>query len=104
LNSYTEFSPSGEGVRIFVRGSLPSGIAGKKRGNIEAYSSGRYLTVTGHRLNDAPPTIESRQAEIGRLCKKFFSEPIKAMPANGNGTCAWHPSDDELLAKLMMSY
>src|SRR5205823_12343135 len=59
MKSYSEFSPSGEGVRIFVRGSLPSGITGKKRGNIEIYSASRYLTVTGHRLKNAPHIIEA---------------------------------------------
>jgi len=45
FNSYTEVSPSGTGARIFLRGQLPAG--GHKKGNIEIYSGGRYLTVTG---------------------------------------------------------
>lgn len=48
MQSYSEFSPSGEGVRIFARGVLPPG--GRKKGNIEMYETGRYFTVTGHRL------------------------------------------------------
>ena len=48
LGSYTEISPSGTGIHIFVRGSLP----GKRRrkGQVEVYESGRYMTVTGWTL------------------------------------------------------
>src|SRR5262249_12362519 len=46
FNSYSELSHSGTGVRIFLKGKLPAG--GHKKENIEIYSTGRYLTVTGH--------------------------------------------------------
>lgn len=46
FGSYTEWSPSGEGLRIFgFAKPLPRGI---NRDGIELYTSGRYLTVTGH--------------------------------------------------------
>lgn len=46
FGSYTEWSPSGEGLRIFgFAKPLPKGIS---RDGIELYTSGRYLTVTGH--------------------------------------------------------
>jgi primase-polymerase (primpol)-like protein len=62
LNSYTEVSPSGEGIRIFLYGKLPP--HGRKRGNFECYCSGRYVTVTGQRVEGTPATIESREAEL----------------------------------------
>jgi primase-polymerase (primpol)-like protein len=43
LNSYTEVSPSGTGVKVYCRGVLPhSG----KRGSVEMYDQRRYFTVT----------------------------------------------------------
>ena len=46
LDSYTERSPSGNGIRVLVFAeSLPP--HGRKRGNVEMYSSGRYVTLTG---------------------------------------------------------
>ena len=48
VNSYTELSPSGTGVRIFVKGTLPED--GRKVGNVEMYQNKRYLTVTGRPL------------------------------------------------------
>jgi primase-polymerase (primpol)-like protein len=43
LGGYAEVSQSGEGVHIIVRGKGPN----KKRGKVEAYSSGRYFATTG---------------------------------------------------------
>lgn len=62
FDSYTELSPSGTGLRIFLRGALAG--TGKKVGNEhggdeELYDKGRYLTVTGHVIRDAP--IADRQ-------------------------------------------
>jgi hypothetical protein len=99
MNSYSEFSPSGQGVRIFVRGNLPAGVMGKKKANVEIYSAGRYLTITGHRLN-GPQTIELRQTEINDLYEEIFAEKSKAKARHGNGHAEWNPSDDDLLEKV----
>ena len=49
IDSYTEVSPSGTGLRIFARGVLPP--EGRRKGLIEMYDGGRYLTLTGHRIS-----------------------------------------------------
>jgi len=72
LNSYTEISPSGRGLRVLVKGSLP--VPGRKNGSCEIYSSGRYVTLTGHVLPGYPLTIENRQAEIDRFYKEVFPD------------------------------
>lgn len=48
LNTYTEISPSGTGIRLLARGRLP----GKRRrcGRVEAYETGRYVTITGWQI------------------------------------------------------
>lgn len=48
INSYAEFSPSGEGVHIIVKGDVD--ITGGKNTKIglEMYNTGRYFTVTGN--------------------------------------------------------
>jgi primase-polymerase (primpol)-like protein len=48
IDSYTEVSPSGAGLRIWTPGVLPPG--GRRKGYVEMYDGGRYLTVTGHRV------------------------------------------------------
>jgi putative DNA primase/helicase len=48
LNSYTEFSPSGEGIHVWCRGKLPPGR--RRCGRVEIYQGGRFFTVTGRCL------------------------------------------------------
>ena len=64
INSYTEISPSGTGIRIFCYGKLPPGR--RKSGNVEMYdeSSPKYLTITGHHVPGTARTLERRQTEI----------------------------------------
>jgi putative DNA primase/helicase len=66
LNSYTEWSPSGEGLHLLVKASL-SGGSGRRSHGMEIYSSARYFTITGDHLDGTPSTIEDRQAEIANL-------------------------------------
>lgn len=45
--TYIEVSPSGTGLHIFLKGTLPPG--GNRKAGVEMYSSGRYFTVTGQK-------------------------------------------------------
>jgi hypothetical protein len=57
--SYTERSPSGRGVRIFVKGTAPDDWTNHDRG-IEVYAghAPRYLTATGHRIPNTPADVQ----------------------------------------------
>lgn len=70
LDSYTEITPSGQGLRIFCRGALPPG--GRKRGNVEMYDRERFLTVTGNRVADTRGTIEERANQLAVVHSLFF--------------------------------
>ena len=80
LNSYTEVSPSGTGLRIFIFAKLPPEY--RKIGNFECYESGRYLTITGAHLAGTPLTIEQRQDEMVAVHTKMFAERNKSKPAS----------------------
>jgi putative DNA primase/helicase len=75
IDSYTEITPSGEGLRIFARGSLPA--TGRKRGNFEIYENGRYLTVTGRHLEGTPLTVELRELEIRRVHRDIWPDTAR---------------------------
>lgn len=82
--SYTEVTPSGAGLHILCRGALPGGASGTRRGNIEAYSSGRFFTVTGAALPDLPDEIVDAQPALERLWSKLGAHET-ARPAGGAG-------------------
>jgi hypothetical protein len=76
LNSYTEVSPSGTGVKIFLRGKLPGKgrkfnlaipESGKKTPAIEIYDDLRYFTITGHHYRGTPEDLMNRHEEIVEL-------------------------------------
>ncbi len=54
IGSYTETSPSGNGIHIIGKGKLHRGHRGFRRGNIELYADARFFTVTGAMLLDVP--------------------------------------------------
>lgn len=72
LDSYTEVSPSGTGLHIFV---LAPGVNitrhRKKDYFLEIYSVGRYFTVTGNVLGSLKP-IEACTAELQSVHDKFL--------------------------------
>ena len=70
LNSYTEFSPSGHGLRVFVKASVR---VNNRVGNNEAYSYGHYLTLTGHRLPNFPVNIYERDGQANTVVKSILA-------------------------------
>jgi len=100
LNSYTEVSPSGRGLHIIIKGKLPPG--GNRKGNIEIYSHGRYFTMTGHHIEGAPTSIESRQTKLEALHREIFGKP-KEPPQDMGPRPTLDLSDQELLDKALAS-
>jgi len=68
LGTYTEISPSGQGLRLFVQGTLPR--QGIRHGPVEAYQTARFLTITGQHLSETPETIEAR--DLQGFCERYF--------------------------------
>lgn len=59
LNSYTEYSPSGNGLHVYVRvRELPRGQ--RKFKGFELYEKDRYFSVTGNHYPGTPTTINER--------------------------------------------
>ncbi len=76
LNSYTEVSPSGTGLHIYVYGDLPENgrKTSLKNGAVEMYKVGRYFTVTGN-VHGAPRQIEQREDKLLTLYNECFGKP-----------------------------
>ncbi len=84
LSSYTEVSPSGTGVKIFCRGELPAPGTNKPYGwPVEIYQAGRYFTLTGHCLDDAPATVNEAPAALSWLWGRVTGGPPSGSGQNG---------------------
>lgn len=79
LDSYTEVSPSGTGLRVFVAGELDDWQARRPDGvTIEVYGGrgGRFLTVTGARVPGAPKSVRAARAGVmDGLKTQYYTAP-----------------------------
>ncbi|MEO0474351.1 MAG: hypothetical protein AAF085_00075, partial [Planctomycetota bacterium] len=76
LDSYTEISPSGTGVKIFLRAVKPGSRCRTtiQDGEIEIYDSARYFTTTGQRWPNTPPELQERQTALDGVYAKVFTD------------------------------
>jgi primase-polymerase (primpol)-like protein len=86
LDTYSEVSPSGTGIKCFPKAKNPVKIQ-KKDGKfqqgfnskkpdleIEIYYGNRFFTLTGNRLPEYPSTIETRHEELTSIFKEIFKD------------------------------
>lgn len=71
LDSYTEVSPSGTGVKIIVNAQLPGAV--RRRNKIEMYSEKRYFTMTGEVVGERYE-IEERQRQLSEVYDLAFGD------------------------------
>jgi hypothetical protein len=82
VDSYTEVSPSGQGVKVFLQATKPGSRCRKAYhdGEVEIYDADRFFTVTGRWLPDVSGEVEARQAELERLYTAVFGEDTAPAP------------------------
>lgn len=84
LDSYTEVSPSGTGLRVFLRGTKPDGANqtdADEAEDIEVYDFGRYLTVTGQHVETTPTDIRADDSAIEWLQSEWLADDADAPTA-----------------------
>jgi hypothetical protein len=89
LGGYAEVSPSGTGVKIIVKGSLPSSV-GKTivdGHEVEIYDRGRFFTITGWRLHGSTAPENSQEAveELHALMRAAKPATKTALRREGGG-------------------
>ena len=80
VGSYWEVSPSGTGLKGWVRGCLPHAVKHLDPGDplkLEMYDRDRYFAVTGRHLPGTAETIEEGQGALDLLVDRY-GEPPKA--------------------------
>ena len=78
LDSYSEVSPSGTGVKVWIRARLDRSYV---KPGLEIYCRGRYLVTTGAFLPQYPAAVEERQEEILSLVEREFPRPGRGCSA-----------------------
>ena len=83
LDSYSEISPSGTGVKIWIK--VPEFTRSYKKARLEIYSRSRYFTLTGQQLPGSPSTVEERGEELFRIIEREFLRVERSAGRSGRG-------------------
>jgi len=109
MNTYTEFSPSGDGLHIIGRGRLKGDRNRTKKTpwghDFEVYDNARFFTMTGRQLFGSPATIEPRQDELDAIYAEMFPAPAPVKNSNGRAAMILVPGtlDDVALEEKIRS-
>lgn len=95
FNSYAERSPSGHGLHIIVKGSVPSG---RKRQSIEIYSDLRYMTMTGDVFGCRNEIIEYND-QLNLLWSQMGKGGVATEVYGGD--VEEHITDDEVIERAL---
>lgn len=111
-DTYTEISPSGEGLHLFLDLTAPLELNSNKHAPYEAYTEGRYFTVTEKSFHREPQPIRTVSPEEAQNLLSIIGYPWKAVAEGGEGksdrfskTNKQSPSleDDVILKKMFKS-
>jgi hypothetical protein len=91
IDSYWEISPSGQGLRCFLKGQLPK--AGCRKGGIELYSDKRFVTFTGLVIGDDGTDVADCSAELLNLCNNLCSNSAEHSGANSTDEAVENTDD-----------
>lgn len=82
FKSYTEVSPSGNGLHIIVKGKIPG--TRRRKGNIEMYDSGRFFTMTGKSIGKYKDVTEVSKQVFKTIYDKYLPDNTVQYPTTNN--------------------
>lgn len=106
LDSYTEYSRSGNGIHIICKGQLPKGP--KRKNDVEMYDNGRYFIFTGNIYGENIREIKDCSESIKVLRTKYLPDD-DIVKENVDGSNSTQPivkitmSDEELINRAKKS-
>lgn len=77
LGTYAEVSPSGTGIRVIGFGTLERAITTPR---LQGWVTGRYVTVTGHKLDEAPGELHPIDATALAEITAYFTPASQPAP------------------------
>lgn len=89
LGTYAEFSPSGKGVRAFIRGALGNHKSHGEPFGFEVFHSSGFVTLTGNHLPvthlaDCLDTVADASPALLAYCTERFGRSEPTAPATGD--------------------
>ncbi|MCE2801888.1 MAG: hypothetical protein LW724_20370 [Planctomycetaceae bacterium] len=96
LDSYTEISPSGLGLKVFIKASKPGSRCRKAYhdGEVEIYDRDRFFTVTGNRIATAPSEVNVRQESLDAVYAQVFGNDEPGTSATPSASRDPQPHSD----------
>lgn len=97
MQSYTEYSPSGNGLHILCKGKMSE--KGKRKGNIEMYSEGRFFTVTGN-VFEGKNNLEERTEQTKIILEKYLKSETEKQEKEPKLN-SFNLSDEDIITKAL---
>ncbi|MFG0243213.1 MAG: hypothetical protein ACF8R9_10560 [Phycisphaerales bacterium JB054] len=106
--TYAEFSPSGTGVKMFIRGRKPSWAKCRSKslpgiGEVEIYDQKRFFTLTGRVVPGCGQLVRERDPQLHDLCARLWKQPSAKRDVVGRIGCPGFKGDDEALLQRARS-
>ena len=106
-HTYTEVSPSGDGLHLIFRGSKPEGAERCRKGPVEMYDHDRFFTVTGN-VYEGHGAVSANPAVVERAYRTWIDPERKVVsqPTLDQAVCeqrAGALSDSELIERMCSS-
>ncbi len=100
-STYSEVSPSGDGLHLWMRVKKPNGKCKSSKfysSQVEVYNSDRYITMTG---NSAAGEVSNHQEHFNTVFKDLFFPVVVSTPeVNLNTEPLLQQSDDEIIRRV----
>jgi putative DNA primase/helicase len=98
LDSYTEISPSGTGVKCIIKAKKQGDKCGCT--GFEIYEKKRFLALTGEVVGGVSQAVEDRQEELDQLYEQYLAKPAKAKAVSAAPERGTSFLDDKGLLRL----
>lgn len=103
FKTYTEVSPSGNGLHLIVKGKIPG--ERRRKGNIEMYDSGRFFTMTGNTIGKYKDVTEASPQLFKEIYNKYFPSTSNVIqhPSNNFQDNIHNLSEMEVINEIYQS-
>lgn len=103
FKTYTEVSPSGNGLHLIVKGKIPG--ERRRKGNIEMYDSGRFFTMTGNSIGKYKEVTEASPQLFEEIYNKYFPSTSNVIqhPSNNFQDNIHNLSEMEVINEIYQS-